>query len=1084
MDDFGEQNRKITIFNWRTRKMKERNIVLILVMVLVAACAVQAQIITEVVRAGGASGDRDPIGAYTADSNSLPTEAGGLIAGNYCFSDRTYHWGTPPAQLNGVEYIRTFNSDKDNQSTVTYTVTTSVAARVFVGVDERFASQDGLVLQDIIDDVVANFASPGVFTDSGMGVLIQQDGNELLIFWADLAAGTYVFQGVPGDRNFMTIGAFETAFNPIPIVDAGPDRIVWDWPGGDQLNGSVDDADPLDGPAGTLTYSWTEDAGNPTLGVIDDPGALDSTLTLSVKGTYIFTLTASDDGGTTEVTDTVTVRLKVFGEDMQTVLLVSDVADEPGNSEEPLITWLEGLDYVVDTSGMGRAFGEDGDPFDDGTEANDALLLALENANLIFFSSTVSDGEYDSNGSGPGWNAIAVPLLAQAPGLAEGQSSGGDTRFGWFLGDTRGGDDTDDMRLTPDDDSVQLWDWTDSPVFNSYWRCPDDIRTSEEKGISGGTIKAFNDGYGRRIFWLDIPKGTDFDENQASPDPGQHGIAGERRVLFGNWRYDNYNGDGATRGPGGGQAYWDSYMLPVYKTYLQQILFDLIPNPLFNPAPVVNAGPDQAGYTAEIFELDGTVSDADPITGTPGTLSFYWVQRSGPGTATFDPADTTGVEDPNVTFDAAGTYELMLQATDGTKDGNDIVSILVLEPQLVGYWPFDADALDYGENAEKSDGTLVGAPGGMPVYTAGAIGSAIDLTDVLGLEATDNHDPNLPHVALGAATELDFGITDWTVCGWVKTTQVQSAGQDDQVGKGTIFGNGGDSGGGHRYCLIVSEGGGGRVTLVVDADSNGGKFTTQTSSSRLVNNDLWHFMVGVREGNEIRVYRDGILDNTNDNLPAGYDLSGTSQVGSYIGVITDWDSDPLLLTIYKHLDGLVDDVRVYNYALSDEDIVALAGMSELPVSVDAGSDEPHQLKPGETISTAATVIDNGTPGTRNYLWETVARPADSNAIFGDKTAENTTVEFPDFGEYTLRLTVEDVNLGIFVSDEVTLTIISPTCAEVITEGLLLVGDIAGGGVLGDEPDCRVTLADVAAFAADFGRCNDPQGDCEDPWGGG
>ena len=505
-------------------------------------------------------------------------------------------------------------------------------------------------------------------------------------------------------------------------------------------------------------------------------------------------------------------------------------------------------------------------------------------------------------------------------------------------------------------------------------------------------------------------------------------------------------------------------------------------DPTFNPPPSVDAGPDQAGYTNEAIQLDGTVTDADPKEGDPGTLSFNWVKRSGPGTATFDPADTTDVEDPTVSFDAAGVYELMLQATDGDKDANDVVSILVLEPQLVGHWKFDGDALDYGDNDEKSDGTLVGRPGGMPVYTAGAIGSAIDLTDVLGLEATDNHDPNLPHVALGAATELDFGITDWTVCGWVKTTQVQSAGQDDQVGKGTIFGNGGDSGGGHRYCLIVSEGGGGRVTLVVDADSNGGKFTTQTSSSRLVNNDLWHFMVGVREGNEIRVYRDGILDNTNDNLPAGYDLSGTSQVGSYIGVITDWDSDPLLLTIYKHLDGLVDDVRVYNYALSDEDIVALAGMSELPVSVDAGSDEPHQLKPGETISTAATVIDNGTPGTRNYLWETVARPADSNAIFGDKTAENTTVEFPDFGTYTLRLTVEDVNLGIFVSDEVTLEIISPTCADVITEDLLLDGDISGPN---GEPDCRVDGYDFAEFAAYFMRCNDPQGAaCEDAWNGG
>ncbi|MCU0918672.1 MAG: LamG domain-containing protein, partial [Planctomycetes bacterium] len=55
--------------------------------------------------------------------------------------------------------------------------------------------------------------------------------------------------------------------------------------------------------------------------------------------------------------------------------------------------------------------------------------------------------------------------------------------------------------------------------------------------------------------------------------------------------------------------------------------------------------------------------------------------------------------------------------------------------------------------------------------------------------------------------------------------------------------------------------------------------------------------------------------------PAAYNLSGTSQHNAYIGAITNHVDGSL----YKLYNGLIDDVRVYNKALSQEEVLWLAG---------------------------------------------------------------------------------------------------------------------------------------------------------------
>ena len=80
----------------------------------------------------------------------------------------------------------------------------------------------------------------------------------------------------------------------------------------------------------------------------------------------------------------------------------------------------------------------------------------------------------------------------------------------------------------------------------------------------------------------------------------------------------------------------------------------------------------------------------------------------------------------------------------------------------------------------------------------------------------------------------------------------------------------------------------------------------------------------MRSGTDLLVYVDGVLDGTN-TVPEGYDLSGSSQANALIGAITD-ARDATGATLEKFFAGAIDDLRIYNRALSDQEILFLAGM--------------------------------------------------------------------------------------------------------------------------------------------------------------
>jgi hypothetical protein len=123
-----------------------------------------------------------------------------------------------------------------------------------------------------------------------------------------LTAGTYVFSltatdnaGATGSDNVTVIVNPATTINQVPIVNAGTDKTITLPANSVSLTGTASD------PDGTIaSYLWTKVSG--TGGTITTPAAASTTVAGLTAGTYVFSLTATDNAGST-ATDNVTVTV-------------------------------------------------------------------------------------------------------------------------------------------------------------------------------------------------------------------------------------------------------------------------------------------------------------------------------------------------------------------------------------------------------------------------------------------------------------------------------------------------------------------------------------------------------------------------------------------------------------------------------------------------------------------------------------------------------------------------------------------------------------------------------------------------------
>ncbi|MHC4436096.1 MAG: LamG domain-containing protein [Planctomycetota bacterium] len=186
---------------------------------------------------------------------------------------------------------------------------------------------------------------------------------------------------------------------------------------------------------------------------------------------------------------------------------------------------------------------------------------------------------------------------------------------------------------------------------------------------------------------------------------------------------------------------------------------------------------------------------------------------------------------------------------------------------LVGWWKFDGDALD--SSGLENHGTT----GGNPTFVSGVVGS-----QALDFDGDD-------YVAMDGVVD-DIPSDDITMAAWIKTT---ASGEGDWFSMNPA--------GGNQFLLCI-----------LDGDIRFWEGGWQPAAGVTVNDGSWHYIVATRENMYVRIYVDGVYQSA-----ASYTSGVSFGPGDRWSIGQEWDGD----TPSDFYTGSVDDVRLYNRALSD-----------------------------------------------------------------------------------------------------------------------------------------------------------------------
>ena len=212
-----------------------------------------------------------------------------------------------------------------------------------------------------------------------------------------------------------------------------------------------------------------------------------------------------------------------------------------------------------------------------------------------------------------------------------------------------------------------------------------------------------------------------------------------------------------------------------------------------------------------------------------------------------------------------------------------------LESGLVGHWTFDGPDVDIGAN-QLTDGSGQGntaSTTGMDSATSttfGVIGQAFEL------DGTDDY------VGVPNGT---FPTGDFTAAAWVYL--------DDNTDEMLFASLQNCCGSGQEFDMYIS---GADIRIATNGT------TRLTTSDNWLTTGTWHHIVATRAGSNITLYTNAAVKDT------GSDGGALNFQGCILLIGTDPDSG-CTGSLGNYLDGTVDDVRIYNRALSKDEISRL-----------------------------------------------------------------------------------------------------------------------------------------------------------------
>ncbi|MFA5291585.1 MAG: LamG domain-containing protein [Phycisphaerae bacterium] len=203
----------------------------------------------------------------------------------------------------------------------------------------------------------------------------------------------------------------------------------------------------------------------------------------------------------------------------------------------------------------------------------------------------------------------------------------------------------------------------------------------------------------------------------------------------------------------------------------------------------------------------------------------------------------------------------------------------------ISHWTLDETS---GATVHDSADSHNGAIAGDPVWTAGKIDGCLDF------------DSSGDYVNFGDVSQFEFGGNDFTIAFWFKTEGAHDIGGENS-GTGNII---------SKYDINL-----GRQWLIQQTADDKIHFDTYSVDSSTGGDGLvstggygneWTYVTAVRQGAAKYLYINGVLDNNGvcNGIVAGTIspvLIGARSANDYY---------------YRFFNGKIDDVRIYDYALS------------------------------------------------------------------------------------------------------------------------------------------------------------------------
>jgi hypothetical protein len=202
------------------------------------------------------------------------------------------------------------------------------------------------------------------------------------------------------------------------------------------------------------------------------------------------------------------------------------------------------------------------------------------------------------------------------------------------------------------------------------------------------------------------------------------------------------------------------------------------------------------------------------------------------------------------------------------------------DPNLIGWWKLDETSglIAVDSSGLGNDGTLPEMTGNE--WTSGIVGGALEF------------DGTNDYVSVPNSSSLQL-TSALTMAGWIKANSWGSGTDVDIIARK-------GEGNPNNYQLSIADG---LATLYLD-DGDGSGLRGDT----LLNTGQWYHVAATWDGTTVRIYVDGVLDNDPPDSRGG--TIDTDTRAFYIGGRSGADL----------LDGILDDVRLYNRALSEAEI--------------------------------------------------------------------------------------------------------------------------------------------------------------------